>query len=155
MPPINLKGKLAWFKIHNFNYFLFAKMEMPAKQNGRTWSKHQSNITAFRIQYSLTLELSINTLWHSNFLFPIKLRVRRGLAERWGWKGQEVHWEESLWSWMISQTQSSVLQSSERTVKYSANTYSLHVNIDALSNYFHTVSCWMARHSNESLCNPE
>lgn len=60
----------------------------------KAWFKPQHS----RFLDILTLEFSINTLWHSGILFQIKLLTQAGLAEKWGWKGQQGLWEETHWS---------------------------------------------------------
>lgn len=78
-----------WGPINLCNFSVWSKME--------TWFKPRHS----RFLDILTLEFSINTLWHSGILFQIKLLTQAGLAEKWGWKGQQGLWEETHWSSMI------------------------------------------------------
>lgn len=86
--------------------FLFDWLSMWATAVADTESRNYEAQSIFKPQHSrfidiLTLLFSINTLWHSGILFQIKLLTQAGLAEKWGWKGQQGLWEETHWSWMI------------------------------------------------------
>ena len=148
MSPINLKDKRTWFKIHDLIIFW-------AKQNGKSRTKTQSNTTDFHIQYSLTLELSINTLWHSNILFQIKLCARKtpGREMRGEKVKRSAERKASGAEWLhISRRAQSPSLLQLTTVKYSANIHSPPVNIPCLIQLlFFTVSPWISGHAKSSL----
>lgn len=97
-------------------------------QSQRPACSKQSNTAASQMQRSLTLQRSINCLWHANIFFQIKLCVHKRLTEKWGEKVKSSTEKKASGAEWFHKS---------RPAEYHALQYSANIHSVNISNYVH------------------